>query len=1155
MKKLVLLSLLFYSLHGISQNYGQFFTTENLTGPGVLSEPLALAHAPSGKIFIAERRGDIKVFQNGTVSTIFNVQTHIENENGLLGIALHPDFTNEGWLYFFYCAPLPNKFHNIERVYVNANNTIRSREFLFSLDDYLNGAHNGGGMVFKDRHLYIAVGDGNAGVVSQNLDLYRGKILRVTETGQPVASNPYNTPGASVVRQRIWAFGFRNPFRITVDRGTNRLLVADVGTSWEEINDVTTLGTVRNYAWGLTGDGRKNSPTTIDPIYTYATGSAEGCAITNLVGFSPVSTNYPSELVGRLLFVDYCRNELRAIPTNGNITQGTSILLEPELTNNTLGMDLGIDGNLYYVNFQGTGLSRLKYENNQLPVISNQPLSQSVIERDNVTFSVLASGSAPFTYVWRKGGTVVGTNSPKLVLNNVQLANAGNYTVEVRNSLGTVTSNVAILTVKAFNARPVANIILPTNTLIWENGDVINFQGNATDTEDGILPASSFSWELQFNHKDSETTEHYHPAESVSGIKQGTFKLDNLGEKSPNVWFSLILNVVDSKGNKNSDTVEIYPKKINITVNSIPAGLNVFASIREAATPFQIQGVAKGPASLNALSPQTRNGNVYVFSRWEHGGTANQSLTLGSANVTYTAVYTIQSNPTQTPFGGVARNIPGLIQAEDFDNGGQGIAYNDLTVGNSGNGYRTGDNVDIEACSEGGFNLAYVAANEWTEYTVKAAEAGTYNVTLRVATPNIGTRAHLEINGIDITGPINIPTTGGFQTWKSITVTTNTTIALGNQIVRLVMDGNNFNINSITFSKSENSQAPVVAITSPTSNTNFVAPANIVIKATITDNGSISKVEFLNGTTVLNPTNTAGTLRTFNWNAVAAGSYNLRVRATDNSGNVTTSVGVPITVSTAGQVQSPFGGAAKAIPGQIQIEEFDLGGEGISYHDLTVGNSGNAFRTENVDIEACADIGTGFNIGWVQTTEWLEYTVNVANTGNYNLAIRVATPNTGRKMHIEVGGVDISNVINIPFTGGYQTWVTVNVPNIPLIAGIRVLRVVFDGSDFNINRMNFTLNTSAKLDFSDDSTSTSEFVGLYPNPSQNEVNISTNLVKASMVKIQLIDLNDALLFEKSIQGEAGVFDQNIDVSNIKSGIYLVKITTGDQVKTHRLIKQ
>jgi GH18 family chitinase len=247
--------------------------------------------------------------------------------------------------------------------------------------------------------------------------------------------------------------------------------------------------------------------------------------------------------------------------------------------------------------------------------------------------------------------------------------------------------------------------------------------------------------------------------------------------------------------------------------------------------------------------------------------------------------------------------------------------------------------------------------------------------------------------------------------------------------------------------------APTVSITSPANNASFSAPASITINATATDDGSVSKVDFYNGSNLLG-TDTSSPY-SFSWTNVAAGTYSLTAKATDNTNLSTTSSAISVTV-TGTVTQSPYGGTVRNLPGKIETEHYDLGGEGVAYHDLTTGNSGNAFRTDNVDLEATTDTGTGYNVGWIQAGEWLEYTVNITTAGTFTLSARVAATSAGKTFHVEMDGVNVSGTLTVPNTTGWQIWQTVTATTSSLTAGQKVMRIYADQGDFNINYVDFS---------------------------------------------------------------------------------------------------
>src|SRR4029079_19654779 len=124
---------------------------------------------------------------------------------------------------------------------------------------------------------------------------------------------------------------------------------------------------------------------------------------------------------------------------------------------------------------------------------------------------------------------------------------------------------------------------------------------------------------------------------------------------------------------------------------------------------------------------------------------------------------------TAAPFGGSAVVLPGTIEAENFDDGGASVAYFDTTAGNRGGAYRQTD-VDIETTSDigGGWDIGWTRAGEWLQYTATVTTTGTYALELRVASASTGGIIRVDVDGTDVTGPLTVPNTGGWQTWTTM---------------------------------------------------------------------------------------------------------------------------------------------------------------------------------------------------------------------------------------------------------------------------------------------------------------------------------------------------------------------------------------------------
>jgi hypothetical protein len=140
----------------------------------------------------------------------------------------------------------------------------------------------------------------------------------------------------------------------------------------------------------------------------------------------------------------------------------------------------------------------------------------------------------------------------------------------------------------------------------------------------------------------------------------------------------------------------------------------------------------------------------------------------------------------------------------------------------------------------------------------------------------------------------------------------------------------------------------------------------------------------------------------------------------------------------------PYEGRPHRIPGLIETEHFDEGGEGFAFHDLDEKNQGVPYRPGGVDIEPREDASNRHNIGWVRAGEWLNYTVDILETGTYLLEMRVASHKKGGVFHLEVDGVDVTGPIELPDTGGWKFMKPLAVPGVKLRKGLSVLRCVMD---------------------------------------------------------------------------------------------------------------
>ena len=169
---------------------------------------------------------------------------------------------------------------------------------------------------------------------------------------------------------------------------------------------------------------------------------------------------------------------------------------------------------------------------------------------------------------------------------------------------------------------------------------------------------------------------------------------------------------------------------------------------------------------------------------------------------------TVGTGCGQEPYYGAPFQIPTRIQAEDYDIGGEGVAYHDTNPANEGGAYRADEGVDVESSSDngGGYNLGWIEPDEWTEYTVNVPGDGDYTLEVRVASIYSGRSFHLEFDGIDVTGSLDVPHTGQWQGWE--TISTTVTLEGGTQIMRFVSETGLFNLNWFDIQLNGLSDAP-----------------------------------------------------------------------------------------------------------------------------------------------------------------------------------------------------------------------------------------------------------------------------------------------------------------------------------------------------------
>lgn len=605
-----------------------------------LTEPTAMAFAPDGRLFVAEKWGHLRVVAaDGTLrgTSFLDLSVTRSGERGLLGVTFDPAFTSNGYVYVYYTTAQGHNRVSRFTADPTAPDRARAESEAIILDNIPGeSTHDGGSLHFgRDGYLYVAVGDARAPTNAQSLGSLSGKLLRLDPASYPnviPAGNPFaNVPTA---RKEIWAYGLRNPFTFAFDRN-DRLFINDVGGGyWEEINRGLAGA---NYGWPTcegpanSGVGNCTSSAFSYPVSTY--GHSVGTAITGGVFYE--GSQFPSEYRDSYFYGDYGGNWIRRLtPTNQVMTFLTN-------ARTPIDLDVGPDGSLYYLSYGDGAVYRVRYESgNRTPTAvfsANPPAGPPPL---TVNFDASASNDPDndaLTYTWAFGDGATATGMIATHTYTTQGTRVVTLSVsDGRGGTATASQNIAV------GAPPAASIIAPAAGTLYAAGDAVRFEGTANDPETGSLPPSSFSWTVTFHHDT-----HAHPfLGPVNGVTYGTFTVPDIGETASNVWYRITLTATDPSGLTSTTYRDVLPRLSQVTLQTNPAGIEITLDGQPVATPFGFTGVVGMRRRVEAPAGATADGQQYAFTSWTDNGARVHDIVTPSVNTTYMAQYTTSTGGT-----------------------------------------------------------------------------------------------------------------------------------------------------------------------------------------------------------------------------------------------------------------------------------------------------------------------------------------------------------------------------------------------------------------------------------------------------------------------------------------------------------------------------
>jgi glucose/arabinose dehydrogenase len=290
------------------------------------------------------------------------------------------------------------------------------------------------------------------------------------------------------------------------------------------------------------------------------------------------------------------------------------------------------------------------------PVVTRQPVSQTVKPGGTATFTVSAIGSLPLSYHWQHlvsgSWQNVGVSAPTLTVGPVTSADQGSYRVNVSNNAGTTSSSVVSLVV---DTPPHPVIVTPGPADHYNWGQLVSYSGTATDAEDGTIPPSRLFWTVLFVREDRPdgTGLRVSVVQSVAGVASGAF-VPAVYDTTPLAWYRVILTAADSVGNTAISFVDVHPNLVRLTFGSSVPGLILYLDGRPLTGVSTFDSVVGLPHAVFAPSPQRIGLTTYQFIAWSDGGAPIHTFITPNSNALLGAGYV----PTVPPGAKAAAVVP-----------------------------------------------------------------------------------------------------------------------------------------------------------------------------------------------------------------------------------------------------------------------------------------------------------------------------------------------------------------------------------------------------------------------------------------------------------------------------------------------------------------
>jgi glucose/arabinose dehydrogenase len=656
-----------------------------------LSDPTAIAYAPDGRLFIAEKIGVVRVVNPGSpvAHELTYIVPHVarQGDRGLLGIAVDAEFETNHYLYLLYTYETDEtqstapKTARLTRIEVNPDNTVEHQstpeeetvllgkvgippcpapsndvDCIPSTSD----SHSIGTVrADPDGTLWVGSGDG-AGYNAMDPDALRtyderslsGKILHVDRNGRGLPDHPFCPDEQNLDRvcTKLYAKGFRNPFRFQLRPGAGPI-AGDVG--WASTEELDLLAPGESYGWPCY-EGAAQTPdyqelpecqalyddgSQTPPAFSYDHGAGGGGAVE--AGPQYTASHYPAEWHDAWFFADYVQGWIKAY----DIKTGKVANVRPFATAGYDGVDLETtpQGDLVYLRLtdgsDNSGqVSRIVYGNapppahaHATPASGSPPLTVSFTADESID----PDGDA-VSYAWDFDGDGVEDASGRTATH--EYTEKGPYVAKltVTDARGLASEDSVEI---AVGAVPVATIDAPADGSLFRHGVAVPLRASATDADEPELPDSAYSWRILLHHGS-----HVHlVATALPGAEQSFVPA---GDHDADSYYEIRLTVTDRSGLHSTATAAIHPETIPLTLASSPPGVPLTYSAVQYTAPVRREAAIGYRTSVAAPDTFVSGGTTYRFAAWSDHGARQHPFTVPATATTLTATYAAQGGAT-----------------------------------------------------------------------------------------------------------------------------------------------------------------------------------------------------------------------------------------------------------------------------------------------------------------------------------------------------------------------------------------------------------------------------------------------------------------------------------------------------------------------------